>query len=564
MPELIIESVIRDGLEFLRQNPSRVDDIFVELTKAYASRKYGQAEVEKIKTLILNRNIAVVHSFHEAASKTPCYSLQLGSESEAKERAHLGDFEEDTTVEIEDESTLVRVSPFEPTSYSQQTGQVKVDDTVNLDSIGPGFIFVDGDGDEFEVQEGMSNDAGGKFFFLERGLEPNILAPCFIKTFLNYTQFETKGETSQVNIMIGVHSKEALMTKYLYAILKYILFSRKSDLIKRSFVNSSFQGSDFSRDFKYEGDMIFTRFLTAMGQVDDSWRSDDVELIDRIFVEASPDDGDPEPEAAPYVPPPLWQPNDLGGPNIYAFFESDSITRMGLTDVTDIIDKGENGYNIHLDTAGGIPGGVMGFLAAQAEINGQDALEFLDFSSGGLFAQTDISMADSVPAIGPNMTFSIGYLGKLPAIPTPGDYTSTGVFAGTLVDGSDSATMYYTNIAGKPSFYFQLGATPCTIIGPPLDFPFDFTQWHKWLLTYNGAGDYNNPANWTLTINDVVVPISIYHDAGNNSRYCALGNHGDTPFIAPGLFAHLFIAKVAMDQEDRDNWGAYILRKYRR
>lgn len=288
LPDLIVESVIRDGLEFLRRNPDRIDDIFSELTKSYAARKYGQTEVNRIKALIQNKNIAVVHSFHEAGAKTPCYSIQLGSEGEAKDRAHLGDFEADVTEPVQDTSTLVRVPDFVPVSYTKTTGMVKVDDSTDLDPIGPGFIFIDANGAEFTIQSGMSNDVGNKFFFINQGLEPEINGHCSINTFLDYTQFESKGETSQVNLILGVHSKEALLTKYLYAILKYIMFSRKSDLINRSFINSSFQGSDFTRDLEYKGDMVFTRFFTAQGQVDDSWRSDDVELIDRIEVQATP------------------------------------------------------------------------------------------------------------------------------------------------------------------------------------------------------------------------------------------------------------------------------------
>jgi hypothetical protein len=290
LADLIIESVIRDGLEYLRRNPDVVDDIFGTLTMAYASRKYGSAELTKIKNLLTTKNIAVVHSFHEAAAKTPCYSIQLANEAEAKERAHLGDFEADVQVNILGDSTLIRVPSFTPTSYATQSGKIAVPDGVDLDPIGPGFIFVDASNNSFTVQPGISNDLGNKFFFIGTGLQPNLGAGCYIKTFLDFTQHEVKGDTSQVNIIIGVHSKDALLTKYLYVILKYILKSRKSDLIKRNFINSTFQGSDFTRDLKYEGDIVFTRFFTAMGQVDDSWVSDNVQLIDLIEVDAQPDD----------------------------------------------------------------------------------------------------------------------------------------------------------------------------------------------------------------------------------------------------------------------------------
>lgn len=288
--DLIVESLIRDGIQFLRQNTSRVDDIFSPLLRTYNQRKYGQAEIDKIKSLLTSKEIAVVHSFHEAAAKSPCFSIQLGSENEAKERARIGDFEDDVQVPIEDEAELIRVPDFTPTSYDPVTGKVSVDDAVDMSACHPGYLFVDADGIEFEVKLGISNVPGNKFFFIDKFQTPNVSDDCFIKTFLNYTQHEEKGDTSAVNILIGCHSKDALTTKYLYMILKYIMKSRKKDLILRGMVNSSFQGSDFTRDLRYEGDMVFTRFYTLSGQVDDSWQSEDVDLIDAVEIEATPDE----------------------------------------------------------------------------------------------------------------------------------------------------------------------------------------------------------------------------------------------------------------------------------
>lgn len=289
LPDLIIESIIRDGIEFLKANPDRVDDIFKPLTRIYNQRKYGQAEINKIKTMLATKNIAVVHSFHEAASKSPCYSIQLGTESEAKERAHLSDFEEDKQLDLDAEELeqYEKINPLTPTAYDPVTGKVSVPDSANMSLAHPKYIYVDGSGEEFELRPGISNVTGNKFFFIEKQADVNIADPGLIKSFISYSQHEVKGDSSAVNMLIGVHSKDALLTKYLYIILKYIFKSRKDDLIKRGFINSTFQGSDFTRDLRYEGDMVFTRFFTLSGQVDDTWRSDDVELIDSVEIDAT-------------------------------------------------------------------------------------------------------------------------------------------------------------------------------------------------------------------------------------------------------------------------------------
>lgn len=290
LTDLIIEATIRDGLLFLKQNPTVVDDIFSPLTRTYNQRKYGQAEIDKIKEMLQTKNIAVVHSFHAAAAQSPCFSIQLGAEGEAKERANLSDFEEDVQEPITDLDSLIRVPVFTPLLSDPISGRITVADGVDLSTCNAGYIFVDADGDESVVQRGISNDPGNKFFFIPKGVTPNISGDCFIKTFLSYTQHEEKGDTSAINILIGCHTKDALLTKYLYIILKYIMKSRKKDLIKRGLINSSFQGSDFTRDLHYEGDQVYTRFFTISGQVDDTWESEDVELIDNVDIEGTPID----------------------------------------------------------------------------------------------------------------------------------------------------------------------------------------------------------------------------------------------------------------------------------
>lgn len=290
-PELVIESVIRDGLEDIKANPEFLEDVFGEFTKPYATRKYGSAEIDKLKALIDRKNIAVVHSFHEAVAKSPCYSIQLGMESEDRRTTHLDDFEEDLRVPITDAERLgllVKVSDLTPTAYDPVSGKVSVDDSVNLANVYKGFLYEDGAGTIHVVQSGISNVPGDRFFFVLPESTVDISLPGEIRSFLDEDQFEIRSVTSEVRIMVGVHTKDALLTKYLYILLKYILLSRKKDVIRRCFARMSLEGSDFTRDLKYEGDMVYTRFLTIRGFVDDVWRSDQVNLIDSIDVDPTP------------------------------------------------------------------------------------------------------------------------------------------------------------------------------------------------------------------------------------------------------------------------------------
>ncbi len=74
------------------------------------------------------------------------------------------------------------------------------------------------------------------------------------------------------------------MCKYLYTLVKYVLLSRKRDLISRGLILATFQGSDFTRNMEMQGDITYSRFLTISGKVQDYWRGDQVALIDNVEV----------------------------------------------------------------------------------------------------------------------------------------------------------------------------------------------------------------------------------------------------------------------------------------
>jgi len=289
LPELIIESVIRDGLANLVNRPTAIDNVFAQLTRPYNDRKYGESELDKIRKLIAKEQISVVHSFNEVPTNLPCYSIQLSSDSEPREKQYLGDFEDDVLeyfTSPEDLADLVVVESLTIDAYNPKSGKVSLPNSVNLADVHVNLLLVDASGSEFRITGGISNEPGDKSVFIAKNQTVDISGPASIKSSLNYRQYELGSVQSQASVIIGVHTKNALTTKYLYTLLKYFLLSRKQDLIRRCFTQATFQGSDFTRDMRYEGDMVYTRFFTITGIVQDSWRGDEVDLVDNIEVES--------------------------------------------------------------------------------------------------------------------------------------------------------------------------------------------------------------------------------------------------------------------------------------
>lgn len=291
IPELIIESLIRDGLQNVKNDPTIIDSIFAQLTRSYNSRKYGEAEITKIKALI-QKDIPVIFSYNQVDSHPISFTIMVGSDSEFKSRAHLDDNYEEVSeqiVDVDELEALHRVENIDVLSYDPLTGKVTVSDLTDLSPVYKWMIYVDSDGSEHNILGGISNTVGDKSFFIGKNDDVDFSDNTgYIKSHLNYKQYEIRGVTGDVNLIIGAHSKDALTTKYLYILLKYFILSRKKDMIKRCMYLASYSGSDFNRDQQYVGDQVYTRFLTISGKIDDTWRSDQVQLIDHIEIDADP------------------------------------------------------------------------------------------------------------------------------------------------------------------------------------------------------------------------------------------------------------------------------------
>ena len=294
LPDLIVESVIRDGLANLKADPTIIDDLFAQLAYTYADRKYGAAEIAKIKTWITGsdaENISIMQAYNVADAKLPAIVIQLGSDIESE--AFLDDFEEDLQEDITSGAALAaitKVAAFTPTSYDSTANIVYVADGVDLSVVYDNYIFVDASDTEHTITNAISDVDGDKFFIIEPNGAVDVAGDCTIKTFLEYTQLEIRGSHQNVQLLLTVTTKDALTTKFLYTILKYILKSRKKSLMQRGMAKITMSGSDFNRNQQYEGDVVYTRFLTLSGHILESWRSDQVDLTDNVVFDLTPVD----------------------------------------------------------------------------------------------------------------------------------------------------------------------------------------------------------------------------------------------------------------------------------
>jgi hypothetical protein len=288
LPDLVLESIVRDGLENARRDETVVDDVFGNLTRPFAAKKYGQSEIDKIKKLVKNSEVSVVHSFHMVEANVPCISIQMLSGTEETAHAYMGDFVGVYDVPITDPeklAALVVVESFVSNSYDPLTGKITVPDSVNLAPVYANLLFADSAGQTFPVLGGIDNTAGQKSFLIQKQAEVTVGNGCEIKSSIDFNRFQKRGNKENVQLMVGIHTKDALTTKYLYTLVNYFFMSRKADLQARDFQLSTYNGSDFHRNLEYAGDVVYSRFLTVSGFITHDWRSDKVQLIDSVNVD---------------------------------------------------------------------------------------------------------------------------------------------------------------------------------------------------------------------------------------------------------------------------------------
>jgi hypothetical protein len=284
LPELVIESIIRDGIANLVNNPSIIDNVFSQLTQPYLGSKYGSAEIQRIKDLINKKQIKVVHNLSDIATSIPCYSIQLGQDVERKPEAVLEDYigtEEDQKTG-QDLLDTIKASGLVPLDYNSKSGILTLAPGADLSQVQKNHVYIDASGVNHSIE---LVDRNNDQLILNKGLDVDISDFGEVRSTVDFIKREVKNVASDEQIIVGVHGKDALTTKYLYILLKYFVVSRKKSMINRCFIVSSFNGSDFSRNLQIMGDHVYNRFLTITGRIDDSWKADEVEIIENVEVQ---------------------------------------------------------------------------------------------------------------------------------------------------------------------------------------------------------------------------------------------------------------------------------------
>lgn len=300
LTEFVFESVIRDGLGELSSNTALLDDIFSRFLETHFNNQYGQDKIDELKTYITNNQIRIVQSWAMVPTTTPCISIQLERSSEDDDIQNLGNnfLDEDEAI-----TPTVLVPIVTPGTYDSVTGKLTITNAADLSLVCPGMNFVDNSGVKFTIIS-ASNISGNKYIFIATGQNPDVGGDGRIESALDKQRTERRMIRLRESVRLGCHAKDDIhLAKYIFYILTFILKSRQKSLIDRGISLDMGIGSIYDRNDEYQGENIFSRFITVNCLTQFDWDQEVVNLIDCFDNTIRANDPTPADDATVIVSP---------------------------------------------------------------------------------------------------------------------------------------------------------------------------------------------------------------------------------------------------------------------
>ena len=282
--DVIIKTAIELGLEDLKKSPWIIDDIFSDfIENPYLAQKYGMKEIQRAKEFFFNNKIHIFMHHRIDKEEFPCVTIGVGSSSEDKSLATLGDQSADVQDldpdRINQPLTFI-VPEFTPKSYVSSTGTMTLPSSDNFQYISEGMILVDLDtGSGYIVRSKKSDNKITITSGTELTGDRYAIAP-------KYQFYRARAERiiSQETYNIGCHAHGDPSTLlFLYAIVKYSLLRYREGLLEyNNFQLSTITSSEMVENQSFGSDNVYSRYITLTGQVEESWLKTPFRVIESV------------------------------------------------------------------------------------------------------------------------------------------------------------------------------------------------------------------------------------------------------------------------------------------
>jgi hypothetical protein len=92
LPEIVMQKVLAHGIKQLRADKNAFYDLFAQFTQDELNNDYGPKYLDEIWNWFSTTKIPVVKAWALNAQQVPCISIHLANETEAEDKAAIGDF----------------------------------------------------------------------------------------------------------------------------------------------------------------------------------------------------------------------------------------------------------------------------------------------------------------------------------------------------------------------------------------------------------------------------------------------------------------------------------------
>lgn len=280
LSEMAIESILRTGWEEIKSSSDidlAMQDIFGRLSDSFLTQKYSGI-VGDIKSKLNLDEMNFIHALSQLErTKFPAFSIHLLQDMEAENKTAFYDLEGKSEISID---SVEIVSSFDSSSYNSENGRISIPDSVSLSKVYANSFYVDGNGSEFRVRHPISNDVGDKFITIDQGIIGLNLTGNKVVSSIKSRVFDHKYIPTDEKIMVGVHTENALLTRFYYYILRYLLYKSKDKMQDYGLLLAKFSGSDFSMAETLLPNNVYSRFITLDFVAYNSWHDNELDVID--------------------------------------------------------------------------------------------------------------------------------------------------------------------------------------------------------------------------------------------------------------------------------------------
>lgn len=269
IPELIFESVFRDGIELLRKHPEKYDDLLSVYKEDWLEQQYGEKTINRLREFVDKHPINVFFAWSDVPSNIPCITISCYQNDELQEDAYLNDYGwyEDTATDPE-----VIVESITPISYNSTTGWLEFDpSTTNLTPVIPtAHVFRDAAGNTYTLTS-IIDTVTQKALNIGRSQNPDLGAGSILGR-VDFYRDRYHEVMVEHQLSISIHTEDPFLTKNMMYLLQYLLLSEKTRIHTRGFMLSTFNSTDFARDQEKLPEHIYTQSMEIYGRTCHSWR----------------------------------------------------------------------------------------------------------------------------------------------------------------------------------------------------------------------------------------------------------------------------------------------------